>query len=110
MAEAIVKNDPEYLAWVQELSERYRRSQIKAAVSVNREMLVFYWRLGKDIAELHAESRWGSGSFGALSRDLRKDTPDAKGFSSRNLRYTKRFYRLQREAANNLSTTFPPQR
>ena len=49
MAEAIIKNDPEYLAWVQELSERYRRSQIKAAVSVNREMLLFYWRLGKDI-------------------------------------------------------------
>ena len=40
MAESIIKNDPEYLAWVQELSERYRRSQIKAAVSVNREMLL----------------------------------------------------------------------
>ena len=42
MAEAIVKNNPEYLAWVQELSGRYRRSQIKAAVSINREMLLFY--------------------------------------------------------------------
>ena len=94
MAEVIIKNDPEYLAWVQELSERYRRSQIKAAVSVNREMLVFYWRLGKDIAELHAESRWGSGFFGALSRDLGKEIPDAKGFSPRNLRYMKRFYEL----------------
>ncbi len=94
MAESIIKNDPEYLAWVQELSERYRRSQIKAAVSVNREMLLFYWRLGKDIAELHAESRWGSGFFETLSRDLRKEIPDAKGFSPRNLRYMKRFYEL----------------
>lgn len=94
MAEAIIKNDPEYLAWVQELSERYRRSQVKAAVSVNREMLLFYWRLGKDIAELHAESRWGSGFFGALSRDLKKVIPDAKGFSPRNLWYMKRFYEL----------------
>lgn len=104
MAEAIIKNDPEYLAWVQELSERYRCSQIKAAVSVNREMLLFYWRLGKDIAELHAESRWGSGFFGTLSRDLRKEIPDAKGFSPRNLRYMKHFYELQHEAANSLST------
>lgn len=79
MAESIIKNDSEYLAWVQELSERYRRSQIKAAVSVNREMLLFYWRLGKDIAELHAESRRGSGFFETLSRDLRKEIPDAKG-------------------------------
>lgn len=94
MAEAIIKNDPEYLAWVQELSERYRCSQIKAAVSVNREMLLFYWRLGKDIADLHAESRWGSGFFETLSRDLRKEIPDAKGFSPRNLRYMKRFYEL----------------
>lgn len=110
MAEAIIKNDPEYLVWVQELSERYRRSQIKAAVSVNREMLLFYWRLGKDIAELHAESRWGSGFFETLSRDLKKGIPNAKGFSPRNHRYMKRFYELQREAANNLSTTFPSQR
>ena len=94
MAESIIKNGPEYLAWVQELSERYRRSQIKAAVSVNREMLVFYWQLGKDIAELHAESRWGSGFFETLSRDLRKEIPDARGFSPRNLRYMKRFYEL----------------
>ena len=94
MAETIIKNDPEYLAWVKELSERYRRSQIKAAVSVNREMLVFYWRLGKDIADLHAESRWGSGFFETLSRDLNKEIPGARGFSARNLRYMKRFYEL----------------
>lgn len=94
MAETIIKNDPEYLAWMQELSERYRRSQIKAAVSVNREMLLFYWRLGKDIAELHVESRWGSGFFETLSRDLKKEIPDAKGFSANNLRYMKHFYEL----------------
>ena len=94
MAEAIIKDDPEYLAWVRQLCERYRRSQIRAAVSVNREMLLFYCRLGKDIAELHAESRWGSGFFETLSRDLRKGIPDAKGLSPRNLRYMKRFYEL----------------
>ena len=42
MAGTIIKNDPEYLAWVQELSERYRRSQIKAAVLVSREMAEFF--------------------------------------------------------------------
>lgn len=94
MAEAIIKNDPEYLAWAQQLSERYRCSQIKAAVSVNREMLLFYWRLGRDIAELHVESRWGSGFFETLSRDLKREIPNAKGFSPRNLRYMKRFYEL----------------
>ena len=63
MSRSIVKSDPRYAEWVRGLSERYQRSQIKAAVSVNREMLLFYWSLGRDIIEMHAESRWGSGFF-----------------------------------------------
>ena len=69
-------------------------------------MLVFYWRLGKDIADFHAESRWGSGFFGTLSRDLKKEIPDARGFSPRNLRYMKRFYELRDEATNGLRLRF----
>lgn len=57
-------------------------------------MLLFYWRLGKDIVELHAESRCSSGFFETLSRDLNKEIPGARGFSARNLRYMKRFYEL----------------
>lgn len=94
MSEKILKQDIEYRAWIRSLSERYQGSQIKAAISVNREMLMFYWSLGRDIVELRAESRWGSGFFNALSRDLRKEIPDARGFSPRNLRYMKRFYEL----------------
>lgn len=89
-----LESDGGYSAWLNSLSERYRRSQIKAAVSVNREMLVFYWMLGRDIVELHAESRWGSGFFKTLSRDLSKEIPNAKGFSPRNLLYMKRFFEL----------------
>ncbi len=39
--------DKDYLTWVQTLCERYRTSQIKAAVKVNQEMLHYYWLLGK---------------------------------------------------------------
>ncbi|PNV66408.1 DUF1016 domain-containing protein [Rubneribacter badeniensis] len=94
MSKGVVKSDPRYAEWARGLSERYQRSQIKAAVSVNREMLMFYWSLGRDIVEMHAESRWGSGSFKELSRDLQREIPNVKGFSPRNLRYMKRFYEL----------------
>ena len=57
-------------------------------------MLAFYWSLGRDIVAMHAESRWGSGLFKELSRDLQKEIPNAKGFSPANLRYMKRFYEL----------------
>ena len=50
-------------------------------MSVNREMLLFYWNLGRDITMMKAESRWGSKFIDALSADLRKELPDAKGFS-----------------------------
>ena len=43
--------DQDYIQWIKELSSRYRRSQIKAAMKVNQEMLQFYWELGKDIVE-----------------------------------------------------------
>ena len=42
-------NDPEYREWIQELSKRFRQSQIKAAVKVNTELIRFYWSLGEDI-------------------------------------------------------------
>ena len=86
--------DQDYIQWIKELSSRYHRSQIKAAVKVNQEMLQFYWDLGKDIVEKKAESRWGSGFMKNLSRDLKEVNPDATCFSETNLLYMKNFYLL----------------
>ncbi len=36
--------DYDYTLWVKELVKRYRRSQIKAAVKINRELLHYYWQ------------------------------------------------------------------
>lgn len=48
MASEIIKQE-NYVSWIAELKKRYKNSQIKAAVAVNRELLSFYWHLGKDI-------------------------------------------------------------
>lgn len=94
MSKSISILDKDYLEWIKELSSRYRRSQIKASVKVNQEMLQFYWELGRDIVEKKAESRWGSGFMKNLSRDLKEINPDATCFSETNLLYMKNFYRL----------------
>ena len=86
--------DKNYAQWIKELSSRYRRSQIKAAVKVNQEMLRFYWELGRDIVERDAENKYGSAFYTNLSTDLKREIPEATGLSERNLRYTKRFYLL----------------
>lgn len=90
----LLTKDLAYKQWVQSLSKKFRQSQIKAAVKVNREMLAFYWELGRDIVEMKAESRWGSGFIDDLSKDLQQELPTIKGWSPTNLRYIKRFYQL----------------
>lgn len=90
----ITITDTSYTQWVEQLSQRYRQSQIKAAVKVNREMLRFYWSLGRDIVALKAESRWGDKFLKNLSRDLKHVMPDAKCFSETNMKYMKYFFEM----------------
>lgn len=94
MSKEITILDKDYTQWIRELSTRYRRSQIKAAVKVNEEVLKFYWELGRDIVERDAENQYGSKFYTTLSRDLKAEVQNASGLSERNLRYTKRFYLL----------------
>lgn len=94
---AFVKRDStisgkEYAQLLGKLKERFRRSQIKAAVKVNTEMLEFYWEMGRDISRLYANAKYGTAFFDCLSLDLRAEFPNQTGFSSANIRYTKRWY------------------
>ncbi|MDE6377444.1 MAG: PDDEXK nuclease domain-containing protein [Duncaniella sp.] len=86
--------DSEYSDWIQELKERYKRSQIKAASQINKEMLRFYWSLGRDIVARDAENIYGSGFYEKLSKDLKNILPETKGFSRQNLQYMKKLYQL----------------
>lgn len=95
----LIHIDAEYKQWIQSLSKRYRQSQIKASVHVNREMLAYYWELGRDIVQLHAEQRWGNGFMRSLSQDLQQELPDATGLTQSNLYYCKKFYLLYNEGS-----------
>ena len=90
----LIKMDEEYRKWIEDIGKRYKQRQIKASVSVNQEMIGFYWSIGRDIVEKSAESKWGSGFFVNLSKDMRTILPGVQGLSSSNLRYMKKFYEL----------------
>lgn len=90
----LVNIDKDYASWIEELSQRYKQSQIKAATHVNSEMLQFYWSLGRDIITLHAESRWGDKILKLISADLKAKLPGVKGLSETSIGYAKRFYIL----------------
>lgn len=53
----LIKMDEEYRKWIEDIGKRYKQRQIKASVSVNREMIGFYWSIGRDIVEKSAERK-----------------------------------------------------
>ena len=89
--------DEGYVQWMADIKQRFRQSQVTAAVRVNTAMLEFYWSLGRDIVELRAESKWGNGFFNQLSLDMKTAFPSETGFSVTNLKYMKRWYAFYSE-------------
>jgi len=85
-------NERNYVEWLTDLKRRFTVSQTKAAVIVNKELLEFYWGLGRDLVTLHAEERWGEGILNQFSLDMKKSFPGTTGFSVTNLKYIKRWY------------------
>lgn len=89
----------EYAQLLGRLKERFRKSQIIAAVKVNTAMLEYYWEMGRDITRLYESARWGSAFFDCLSLDLKTEFPGQTGFSAANLRYAKRWFEFYTQTA-----------
>jgi predicted nuclease of restriction endonuclease-like (RecB) superfamily len=70
----------EYRDWLRNLKQQIKTGQIKAALSVNSQMIMLYWDLGRQIAEKQENAKWGSGFIEQLSKDLKEEFPEMKGF------------------------------
>jgi len=84
----IPENYPEFIL---NLKNRIRSAQVRAALSVNRELILLYWQIGSDILTRQEREGWGSKVIDRLSSDLVHEFPDMKGFSVRNLKYMRKF-------------------
>lgn len=80
-----------YADWLQELKTRIHTAQQRAALAVNRELVLLYWQIGRDILARQAEQGWGAKVIERLAHDLRVAFPEMKGFSPRNLKYMRAF-------------------
>ena len=87
-----VKLDADYAEWIAEVKHRYRSAQVKAAVKVNAEKLLWNRQMGRDLVQKKAEERWGAGIVEQVRLDLRREFPDSSNFSARNLWYMKQWY------------------
>jgi predicted nuclease of restriction endonuclease-like (RecB) superfamily len=82
----------EYKDWIIELKKKVRISQLKAAVILNSALIEFYWDLGKIISNKIKEAAWGDKILEQISKDLKDEFPQMKGFSVSNLKVCKLFY------------------
>ena len=87
----IVPNEGSYRELLEGLKQQIRTAQVKAALAVNRELLLLYWQIGREILSRQQAEGWGAGTISQLSKDLKQEFPEMKGFSARNLGYMKAF-------------------
>ena len=80
-----------YVTFLDELKQRVRNARLRASLSVNRELILLYWQIGKDILLRQQDEGWGTKVISRLAEDLRKEFPDMKGFSRSNLMNMKSF-------------------
>lgn len=81
----------DYAAWLVELKARIHSAQQRAALTVNRELVLLYWQMGQDILQRQSREGWGAKVIERLAQDLRSAFPDMKGFSRANLMYMRAF-------------------
>lgn len=84
----IAKN---YIQVLDQIKSNIKTAQIKASLSVNQEMLILYWNIGRLILDQQNKEKWGAGIVRALSKDLQVEFSSMKGLSYTNLRYMQRF-------------------
>ncbi|AZF49860.1 MULTISPECIES: YhcG family protein [unclassified Pseudomonas] len=80
-----------YTDWLTGLKSRIHNAQQRASIAVNRELVMLYWQIGREILARQSDQGWGSKVIDRLAQDLRAAFPDIKGFSPRNLKYMRAF-------------------
>lgn len=81
-----------YDRFLASLKERIGKAQLRAALSVNRELVALYWRIGNDIVERQRAHGWGNAVVDRLGRDLQASFPGLSGFSRTNVYRMRAFY------------------
>ena len=85
-------NSPDYLRFFADLKARIQSARLSAARSVNRDLILLYWDIGRGIVDKQQTAGWGDAVVERLAADLRAAFPDMRGFSVVNLWRMKQLY------------------
>ncbi|MCF6290815.1 MAG: PDDEXK nuclease domain-containing protein [Desulfobacterales bacterium] len=84
--------NPEYAEFLADLKNRIAGARVSAARTVNREMILLYWDIGRGIVEKQKALGWGKSVVDRLAVDLNKEFPALEGFSASNLWRMRQLY------------------
>ena len=84
-------SEQSYRDWLNQLKTQIRSSQQRAILAVNQELVMLYWQIGQNILQRQDQQGWGAKVIERLSKDLSAEFPEIKGFSTRNLKYMRKF-------------------
>ncbi|MCK9373152.1 MAG: PDDEXK nuclease domain-containing protein [Sulfuricurvum sp.] len=87
-----LRNITDYKEFIHTVKSKIQSAQIKAHIQVNETMLRLYWEIARMIVEKQKHSSWGDGFIAAMSKDLKEEFPNMKGFSTTNIKYMKQWY------------------
>ena len=83
--------DGHYFDMRDNVVQRIKNCRTEFVVKANRAMVMMYWHIGKEILQRQKAEGWGARVIDRLSKDLNETFPEMKGFSSRNLKYMRKF-------------------
>jgi len=81
-----------YNDFLTEIKQRIKDAQYSALKAVNKELIQFYWDIGKSIIEKQEELGWGKSVVEKIAVDLQNEFVGQNGWSTRNLWLMKQFY------------------
>ena len=93
MSNDIIRNTDkqDFSPIVRAIGSDLEQTQVRMIASANADMLFHYWKVGHFILYLQKKEGWGSKVIDNLSKAIRSQYPDKKGYSARNLIYMCQF-------------------
>lgn len=74
-----------------------KQSRTNAIKAVNAELINLYWNVGEYISKKIEQSEWGDSVVTELANFIKKQEPEIKGFSDKNIWRMKQFYETYKD-------------
>ncbi|MFH1653717.1 MAG: PDDEXK nuclease domain-containing protein [Pseudomonadota bacterium] len=81
----------DYAHVLNEIKSLISRERLRTVLAANSVMVLLYWDIGRSILNRQEKEGWGARIIDRLATDLKKEFPDMRGLSPRNLKYMRAF-------------------